>query len=189
MFGNYNPTPTQTIPLTVVTAQLIIQGTIQTRLHRLTDVLNEPDIAHLVLLDASFMEPGSRRLTARAAVAQVQLAEILFTHTSGPTDSGSAMRTPKQAVPATLLAPPYTIEGQIHLAYESELKLALEAYSDRFVPVTGARYWAYGVAESPNHVDLLLVNHSKVHVAVAAGVKWETEAGSNEGRGSAPNPW
>lgn len=189
MFGTFTPNPTQAMPLTVVTATLIIQGTIQTRLRRLTDVLNEPDISHLVLLDASFMEMGSRRLVARAAAAQVQLAEILFTHANGPTDSGSEMRTPKQAVPATLLAPPFTIEGQIHLPYESEVKLALEAYGGRFLPVTGARYWAYGVAESPNHVDLLVVNHARVHVAVAAGVKWQTEAPSDEGRGSTPNPW
>jgi hypothetical protein len=189
MFGSFSPAPVQAMPLTLVTAQMIIQGTVQTRLRRLTDVLNEPDITHIVLLDASFLEPGSRRLVARAAFAQIQLSEILFTHANGPTESGAEMRTPKQAVPATLLMPPFTIEGQIHLAYESELKIALEAYGGRFLPVTGARYWAYGVAESPNQVDLLVVNHARAHVAVAAGVKWETEPVTGEGLGSLPNPW
>ena len=95
---------------------------------------------------------------------------------------------PKQAVRATLLVPPFTIEGEIHLPYESELRLALDSYEGRFVPVTGARYWAYGVAESPNFVDLLAVNQVKAHVVVAADVQWRSEA-PDEGPGSAPNPW
>ena len=46
---------------------------------------------------------------------------MLFVHTNGPTESGTEMRTPKQAVRAILMAPPWTIEGQIHLPYESEV--------------------------------------------------------------------
>jgi hypothetical protein len=188
MFGSSEASPVQSVTLTVVTAQLIVQGTIQTRRRRLTDLLNEPDVTHLLVLDATFMEIGSRRVVAAAAVSQVQLADVLFLHTTGPSASTSEMRMPKQAVRATLLVPPFTIEGQLHLSYESELRLALDAYEDRFVAVTGARYWAYGVAESPNFVDLLAVNHAKAHLAVAADVQWRTEA-PDEGPGSAPNPW
>jgi hypothetical protein len=179
----------QSMPLTVVTAQLIVQGTIETRLRRLTDVLNEPDVDSLVVLDATFMEVGSRRVIAAAAVSQVQLDDILFAHMTASTDTGAEMRTPKQPVRATLLAPPFTVEGQIHLAYESDLKVAMAAYGGRFLPVTGARYWAYGVAEAPNYVDLLVVNHAKTHVAVASGVEWRAEAASDGGPESAPNPW
>jgi hypothetical protein len=189
MFGSFSANPAQSMPLTVVTAQLIIQGTIQTRLLRLTDVLNEPDIANLVLLDATFMEVGSRRVVAGAAVSQVQLTDVLFVHMTQSTDSNADMRTPKQAVRATLLAPPFTIEGQIHLPYESELKIALEAYGGRFLPVTAARYWAYGVAEAPNSVDLLIVNHAKAHVAVTSSTEWRTEAPSDAGPGSPPSAW
>ena len=71
MFGNYNDNPPQSIPVTVVSAQLIIQGSIQTRLLRLTDVVNEADVASLVVLDATFMEVGSRRVVAGAAVVTV----------------------------------------------------------------------------------------------------------------------
>lgn len=189
MFGNYNANPPQSMPVTVVSAQLIVQGTIQTRLLRLTDVVNEADVASLVILDATFMEVGSRRVVAGAAVSQVQLSDILFLHMNRTTDSNSDMRTPKQAVRATLLAAPFTIEGQIHLPYESELKIAMAAYSGRFLPVTSARYWAYGVAEAPSSVDLLLVNHAKVHVAVASSTEWLTEAPTDGGHGSPPSGW
>ena len=185
MFGTFNPA--QSLPVTVVTAQLVIHGTIQTRLRRLTDVVNEPDAVHLILLDATFMEAGSRRVVAGPTISQIQLPDVLFLHTTGPTESGTEARTPKQAVRATLMTPPYTIEGQIHLPYESEIQQALDAFGGRFVPVTSARYWAYGVAESPNHVDLLVVNRSRAHVAIAPGVQWLKED-PNLARGTS-NPW
>jgi hypothetical protein len=56
------------------------------------------------------------------------------------------------------------------------------------VPVTRARYWAYSVAESPNHVDLLAVSHSKAHIIIRAGVAWLTEA-PDAGSGRASDPW
>jgi hypothetical protein len=188
MFGGFS-NPIQALPVTIVTPQVIIEGMIQTRLHRLTDILNESDEPHLVIADATFLEVGSRRVLASAAIAQVQLAEILFVHTNGPTDSPADMRVPRQAVRATLVASPFTIEGLIYLAYEQDLRMALDAYGGRFLPVTGARYWANGGAEPPRDVDLLVVNHARAHVAVAAGVEWLTEAPPDDEAGSGPNPW
>ena len=103
------------MPLTVVTPNLIIQGSLRTRLRRLTDVMNEPDVDHLVLFDVTFLEVGSRRVVASSSVSQIQLADMLFVHASGPTESSEEMRTAKQPTRATLLAPPFTVEGQIHL--------------------------------------------------------------------------
>jgi hypothetical protein len=185
MFGTFNPA--RSLEVTVVTSQLVIHGTIQTRLRRLTDVVNEPDAVHLILFDATFMEVGSRRIVAGPSVSQIQLPDVLFLHTTGPTESGAEARTPKQAVPATLIAPPFTIEGQIHLPYEAEIHQALDAFGGRFVPVTAARYSAYGVAEPPNYVDLLVVNRGRAHVAIQRGVEWLKED-PNLGSG-ASNPW
>jgi hypothetical protein len=160
------------LPLTVVTQNLIIQGVLRTRLHRLTDVMNEPDMDHLVLFEATFMEIGSRRVVASSSVSQIQLGDMLFVHTSGPTESGQELRTPKQPIRATLLAPPFTIDGSIHLPLEEELQQAVDSLSGRFLPVTDARYWAYGVAESPNFVDLLVANRERTHVAIPIGTDW-----------------
>jgi hypothetical protein len=186
MLGSFNPV--QELPLTLVTDKLVIEGTVLTRVRRLTDLVNEPDSVHIVLRDATFMELGSRRAVTQAAWAQVRLSDLLFVHASGPTESNSTERMPKHPVRATLLLPPFTVEGTIHLAYESELRIALDAYGDRFVPITDARYWAYSVAESPNKVDLLVVNHARAHVAIAAGVEWKGEAGQGQIDRSS-NPW
>jgi hypothetical protein len=178
MFASF--TPAQSIPLTFVTSRLIIQGTIQTRIRRVADIFNEPDVEHLILLDAVFAEVGSRRVVAEAAVAQIPLADVLFAHTSGAGEASSEMRVPKQAVRATLVLPPFTVECDIHLAYESELRIAMQAYEGQFLPVTAAKYWAYGVAESPIDVDLLLVNHARSFIAVPSAADWQAEASHAE---------
>ena len=182
-------TPAQSIPLTFVTSRLIIQGTVQTRLRRMADIFNEPDVTHLILLDAMFAEVGSRRVVAQAAVAQIPLADVLFAHTSGPTESSSEMRVPKQPVRATLMLPPFTVECDIHLPYESELRIAMQAYEGRFLPVTAAKYWAYGVAETPIDVDLLLVNHARAHIAVPSVAGWRSEAPQVERTEHRSNTW
>jgi len=187
MIGSFNPV--QFLQLTLVTSSLIIQGSVRTRLQRLTDVMNEPDMDHLVLLEATFMEAGSRRVVASAGVAQVQLADMLFVHTSGPTESSQEMRTPKQPTRAILLAPPYTIEGQIHLPMEEELQQAVDSLRDRFMAVTNAKYWAYGVAESPNQVGLLVVNRARAHVAIPVGTEWRQAGPPEVGSRGAQNPW
>lgn len=187
MFASF--TPAQSIPLTFVTSRLIIQGTIQTRLRRVADIFNEPDTTHLILVNAVFAEIGSRRVVAQAAVAQIPLADVLFAHTSGPTDSSSEMRVPKQPVRATLMLPPFTVECEIHLPYESEMRIAMQAFEGQFLPVTAAKYWAYGVAESPIEVDLLLVNHAKAYVAVASAAGWRSEAPPTERSEHRSNTW
>ena len=187
MIGSFNPV--QFLSLTFVTSSLIIQGSVRTRLQRLTDVMNEPDMDHLVLFEATFMEPGSRRIVASASVSQIQLEDMLFVHASGPTESGQELRTPKQPTRAILLAPPYTIEGQIHLPMEEELQQAVDSLRDRFLPVTNAKYWAYGVAESPIEVDVLVVNRARAHVAIPVGTEWR-KAGPPEVRSrGGQNPW
>jgi hypothetical protein len=187
MIGSFNPV--QSLLLTVVTPNLIIQGSLRTRLQRLTDVMNEPDMDHLVLFDATFFEVGSRRVAASSSVSQIQLADMLFVHTSGPTESGHEMRTPKQPTRAILLAHPFTIEGLIHLPMEEELQQAVDSLNGRFVAVTSAKYWAYGVAESPMQVDLLVVNRARAHVAIPVGTEWRRSAPSDVGSRGGHNPW
>jgi hypothetical protein len=187
MLDSYNPV--QPLARTVVTPNLIIQGSLRTRLRRLTDVMNEPDVDHLVLFDVTFLEVGSRRVVATSSVSQIQLADMLFVHASGPTESSEEMRTAKQPTRAILLAPPFTVEGLIHLPMEEELGQAVDSLSGRFIALTSAKYWAYGVAESPNLVDLLVVNRARAHVAIPVGTEWLRTALPDVGSRGGQNPW
>jgi hypothetical protein len=187
MFGDFSPA--YDLPLTVATPTMVVKGSVTTRVKRLTDLINEPDLTQLVLQDARFMEFGSRQVIAKGGAAHIPLGEILFVHTSSPTEGNAAMKMPKQPVEATLLLPPFTIEGTIYLAYESELRIALSAHMDRFIPVTNARYWAYGSAESSGVFELLAVQHARANIVIAAGVPWSGEAAPAPAGEPGSNPW
>lgn len=178
--------PVIQLGLTLATDSLIVEGKLTTRRTRLTDLLNDPNNDYLILNDPVFLELGSRRLLSKGDVAQVRMSDVLFVHASDPTESNSPERMPKKPVKATLQLPPFTIEGTIYLPHEADLRMALAAYDDKWEPVTGATYRAYGVAEGVRSVDLLVVNHARAHVSVAAGVTWEAEGAPSHGDS---NPW
>lgn len=186
MFGSFNPP--LALELTLVTPSLVIEGTFHTRLRRLSDVLNEAGTEHLILSGARVMDLGSRRVVAGPGVVRVQLNDVLFAHRNAPADAGAEMWTSMQPVKSVLLVSPFTIEGQIHLGYESEMIRALDAQASSFITVSAATYWAYSVAESPKEVDQLLVSREKTHVAVPAGVAWLTEPPPDRHSGGS-NPW
>jgi hypothetical protein len=184
--SNFNPI--QPLPLTLVTSGLIIQGVVRARIRRLGELMNDAESEHLVLEDARFVEIGSHRILGNAGTAQVARSDVLMVHTTTETEGSGELRTSKQPIRATLLAPPFTIEGMIHLAYESEIHVSLHSLTEPWVAVTGARYWAYGVAEEPVTTDLLVVNHARAHVVIARGVEWRPASESAAPRHT-PNPW
>jgi hypothetical protein len=78
----------------------------------------------------------------------------------------------------------------VHLPYEEEIHQAIDALQGRFIPITSAKYWAYGVAESPNFVDLLVVNRSRAHIAVPASTQWQKSPSPDVGFREPPQkPW
>jgi hypothetical protein len=186
MFDSF-ATPTSELALTILTAELAIEGTVKTRVRRLVDLFNEPGAEHLVVEDAMFLDLESGNVLARAAEAQLRLEDLLLAHSRVPRET-AALREPKQPVTATLLAPPFTVEGTVYLPFESELRMALDAYVARFVAVTEARYWLKGEADSPISVDLLIVNHARAHVSIAHGVQWSGASGPPP-EDSGQNPW
>ena len=185
MFGDI--TPPHEMSLTLLTNSLVIEGSITTRLTRMTDVVNEPDATHLLMENVMFMELDSGRVIARGGQAQVRLSDVLLLHARVPGESG-LLRMPKQPVVATIVVPPFTVQGTIYLPFETELRMALDSYGDRFVPVTDAKYWPKGEADAPISVDLVVVNHAKAHVVIAHDVVWRGESGP---RSEVPgqNPW
>jgi hypothetical protein len=182
-----NVTPLAEVPLTILTAQLAIEGTIGTRVRRLVDLFNEPGAEYIIVQDAMFLDLESGKVLARAGNAQLRLDELLLIHSRTPRESGS-QREPKQPVAATLLAAPFTIEGTVYLPFESELRMALDGYSDRFIAVTDARYWLKNEADSPIEVALLIVNHARAHVTIAYDVEWSGASGP-AATDTRQNPW
>ena len=75
--------PIRTVPMTLYTEQFVVRGTIQTRQHRVTDILNEADQPFLVLEDVSLEEfgfsdvPDARRRSPRSNLASILFAVSL----------------------------------------------------------------------------------------------------------------
>jgi len=137
----------RTVPMTLYTELFVVRGAIQTRQHRVTDILNSADKPFLVLEDVSLEEFGSNALPARAEFAQVNLGAILFAVSLQAVEPIRELRTPKISERALVSIPPFRVIGNVHLMPERSLRDSLTELHAPFVPVTDAVFWSDRMAE------------------------------------------
>jgi hypothetical protein len=154
----------QTLPLLVYTDSYRVRGLIRTRRRRLSDVLNEPDAAFLVVEDVVFEEFGSGALLHRANYAQVNLSAVLFAVSNEPVDPQPELRQIKVSRQALISLPPFTIVGHIHLVPEPDLRVALHELKNRFLPVTDVTYWSDYLDEGRTEVPMVAFNHARAQI-------------------------
>ena len=154
----------QPVALTLYTDAYIVKGTVQTRLRRVTDILNEAEYEFLVLSDVVFEEFGSRAQAIRAEYAQVNLRAVLFAVADPPVEPMPELRTPKVSERALVTVPPFKVVGRIHLLPERDLREALDQLIGRFIPVTEALYWSDVVGEARTRALMVAVNHSRAQI-------------------------
>jgi hypothetical protein len=159
-----SPMPMRQLPLTLYTEQLIVRGIIQTRQHRITDVLNITSEPFLVLEDVSLEEYGSAEPPMRAEFAQVNLASILFAVSLTTVEPVRELRTPKIAERALVSIPPFRVVGHVHLLPERSLRDSLTELQGAFIPVTDAMFWSDRLGESRQSVAYIAVNQSRAQV-------------------------
>ena len=153
------------IELTLYTDALITRGTIRTRQHRITDILNLSDEPFLVLEDVMVDEVGTRGEPIPAAYAQVNLDSVLFAVVNDPVRHSPELRTPKTQAEAILSVPPFKIIGTIHLLPTGgDLRQALVELTGRFLPVTDATFWSDQLGEGRQQALLLAVNHRRTQI-------------------------
>jgi hypothetical protein len=150
--------------LTLYTDAYVIKGSVATRQHRLTDVLNNADLGFLVLEDVIIDEFGSRAEVQRAEFAQVNLDAILFAVSDTPVAPLPELRIPREPQQALISVPPFKVVGYVHLAVERSIRDGLESLTGRFVPVTEATYWSETLGEARTPAVMLAVNHHRAQV-------------------------
>ncbi len=148
------------LPLTLYTEQFVIRGTVQTRQHRVSDILNNAEDPFLVLEDVALDEHGSADPPLRAEFAQVNLGSVLFAVALTAIEPMRELRTPKIAERALVSIPPFRVVGHIHLLPERNLHDALHQLQGRFLPVTDATFWAERLGGPRETVPMVAVNHS-----------------------------
>jgi hypothetical protein len=193
-----SPTPLRPIPLTLYTEQLVVRGTVQTRQHRVTDILNVTTDPFLVLEDVALEEYGSGDPPVRAEFAQVNLGSVLFAVSLTAVDPPRELRTPKIAERALISVPPFRVVGRIHLLPDRSLRDSLGELRGAFIPITDATFWADRLGESRQSVAYVAVNQSRAQVFAPfhetdpwAGVAHPPEAREAEPEPTEPaaDPW
>ena len=153
-----------TIHLTLYTDAFVIQGSIETRQRRLTDILNQADDPFLVLSEVTFDEFGSAGHTFKAAFAQVNLASVLFAVAHDIVEPIPELRTPKSPEQALISVPPFKVTGRIHVLPERSLRDSLTELTGTFIPVTDATYWSDTLNEARATATIVAVNHDRAQI-------------------------
>ena len=151
--------------LTLYTDSLIVHGSVRTRQHRVTDILNLAEDPFLILEDVTVDEYGGRGQPIRAAYAQINLDTVLFAVANTPVEPSPELRTPKLPEQAIIELPPFKITGTVHLLPTGgNLREALTELTGRFLPVTEATFWSDHVGEARQTALLLAINHHRAQI-------------------------
>ena len=143
----------------------VIRGYIETRLRRMTDVLNQAEHDFVVVGDATLEEFGTKgQPVTRADFAQVNLNTLLFAVTDSIVEPVPELRLVKSAEEALVVVPPFKIVGRIHVLPDRHLRDALSELTGRFVPVTDAWYWSDSLGEPKASAAFVAFNHARAHV-------------------------
>ena len=154
----------RTVPMTLYTELFVVRGVIQTRQHRVTDILNGADQPFLVLEEVLLEEFGSRDVPTRAAFAQVNLASILFAVSLQAIEPISELRRPKTPERALVSIPPFRVIGNVHLLPERSLRDSLAELHAPFVPVTDAVFWSDRMGEGRQSAAMVAVNQARAQI-------------------------
>jgi hypothetical protein len=152
------------IPLTLYTEQFVVQGTIHTRQHRVSDILNNSEAAFIVMEDVSLEEFGSNDLPLRAEFAQVNLSSILFAVALTAVEPARELRTPKVVERALVSIPPFRVIGNVHLLPDRNLRDGLSELRGRFLPVTDAQFWSDSARVARQSAPMVAVNHERAQI-------------------------
>jgi hypothetical protein len=169
-FAPYTPQPfglatPLKLQLTLFTDAHVIHGHIETRLKRLSDVLNGAEHDFIVVTDATMEEFGTKgQPVIRADFAQVNLNALLFAVTDSIVEPQPELRLVKSAEDALVIVPPFKIVGRIHVLPERDLRQALSELTGRFIPVTDASYWSDALLEPKTTVSFIAFNRARAQV-------------------------
>ena len=163
MFATF--TDLQPVELTLYTDALITRGSVRTRQHRVTDILNLAEEAFLILENVTVDEYGDHGSPITAAFAQINLDSVLFAVANTPVEPVAELRTPKAQEVAIISIPPFKVTGTMHLMpSEGNMRHALQELTGRFLPITDATYWSDHVGEPRQTAVVVAVNHHRAQI-------------------------
>jgi hypothetical protein len=153
------------VELVLYTDALIARGTIRTRQHRVSDILNLSETPFLVLEAVTITDLDRRGSVIEADVAQINLDAVLFAVVSTRVAPSPELRAPKMQRAAIISVPPFRVTGTLHLpAAAANLREALTDLTGRFLPVTDAEFESPSLSLRPQAAVMLAVNHHRAQI-------------------------
>jgi hypothetical protein len=175
------------VELTLYTDALVARGSVRTRQHRISDILNLSETPFLVLEDVTVTDLDGRGGPITADVAQINLEAVLFAVVDTPVAPSPELRSPKMKHQAIISVPPFRVTGTLHLlAGSANLREALTDLTGRFLPVTDAEFQAPSLGLGPQAALMLAVNHQRAHILARYSEPGDRPA---EGQAPAADPW
>lgn len=175
------------VELTLYTDALIARGSIRTRQHRVSDILNLSETPFLVLEDVVVTDLDGKSNPIEADVAQINLDAVLFALVDTPVSPSPELHSPKMRHQAVVSVPPFRVTGTLHLlAGSPNLREALTDLTGRFLPVTDAVFEAASLGLASQSAVMLAINHHRAQILARY-----VEAGDRprEGDAAAFDPW
>ena len=145
MFGGWGGQP-ERVALTLYTDAYVVRGSIETRQHRLSDILNLAEDDFLVVASDTAHGP------------------VLFAVADHAVDALPELRSPKVSETALISIPPFKVTGRIHLLPERALREALLELTGRFIPVTDATYWSDTAGAAKQSAPMVAINHARAQI-------------------------
>lgn len=175
-----------TVALTLYTDALIARGSVRTRQHRVTDILNLADAPFLVLEGVVVTDLDGQGNRLDADVAQMNLEAVLFAVVDTPVAPSPELRTPKVQRTAVISVPPFRVTGTLHLlAGAPSLREALTDLTGRFLPVTDAEFEAPALGLPRQSAVMLAVNHHRAQILA----RYQEPGDRPEAAAPPPDPW
>ena len=174
------------VELTLYTDALIVRGTVRTRQHRVSDILNLSETPFLVLEEVTVTDLDGSAQPIEADVAQINLDAVLFAAADTAIEPLPELRTPKMQREAVISIPPFRISGTLHLlAGSPNLREALTDLTGRFLPVTDAEFEAPSLGLGRAQVAMVAVNHQRAQILA----KFREAGDRPVERSSGADPW
>jgi hypothetical protein len=174
------------VELTLYTDALIVRGTVRTRQHRVSDILNLSETPFLVLEEVTVTDLDGSAEPIEADVAQINLDAVLFAAVDTAIEPLPELRTPKMQREAVISIPPFRVFGTVHLlAGSPNLREALTDLTGRFLPVTDAEFEAPSLGRGRGQAAMVAVNHQRAQILA----KFREAGDRPVERSSGADPW
>lgn len=163
------------IPVEIFTHNQRLIGSVETRYHRLADLLNDPTDSFILLQNVELLQlTGSLQQPQALPLVKLQKRAISFAlPQEGESDDATRLQqrlyayTPKDAYPVLVCLDTFEVRGNVHISRQGtpvQSRDIVDLAKAEFVPLTGATLVFLPKPAIAFQADVAIVNRAQVAV-------------------------